>query len=57
MCRAKAGTSNPPFGQYSGCQGTAFPFGACTLKSQPGGLSNATVYASGFAQPWVSGGV
>ena len=51
------GTSNPPFGPFSGCNGMAFPFGACTLKNAPGGLANATVYASGFAQPWVSGGV
>ncbi|KAK9792495.1 hypothetical protein WJX73_008718 [Symbiochloris irregularis] len=52
---AAAGTANPPFGSKGGCQGNAFPFNQCTLKTQSGGFQNATVYDSGSNQPWVSG--
>ena len=54
-CRAKAGTTSPPFGPKGGCDGDAFPYRACPLKTQAGGFPNATIYASGPAQPWVSG--
>lgn len=52
---AKAGTPNPPFGPNGGCDGTAFPYKACTLKNQEGGFSTAEIYATGPGQPWVSG--